>query len=315
MSNRTADPSGEIASKMTAEPFPPVGPVEISVVTPAGALVQVLGGIDVGRHEALGRPEEHAGAIGRDGAVGRVEVAVTAVGPGGEQGRDAAGALIDVHARVGVRGHERLVALEEHARAVGRRAAALAADRAVAAVRARRHQRRRVVVPPCGAACEKRAERRASERSSPNPLQFSPKAEAARRRAATEYEVRKLWTRDPSFLLGSEPSARSHIGSRVFTRGAASGARFSGSTFGGHNVKKLWIPATLALALAALVVPAQAGAVSFPEGVASGDVTSTQSDSVDEDGYGHEHQGRGLEERCAERAEGLPGQNEDIRRS
>ena len=33
----------------------------------------------------------------------------------------------------------------------------------------------------------------------------------------------------------------------------------------------------LALALAALVVPAQAGAVSFPEGVASGDVTSTRA--------------------------------------
>src|SRR6188474_2704294 len=44
-----------------------------------------------------------------------------------------------------------------------------------------------------------------------------------------------------------------------------------------HNVKKLWIPALLALALAALVVPAQAGAVTFPDGVASGDVTSTRA--------------------------------------
>jgi alkaline phosphatase D len=42
-------------------------------------------------------------------------------------------------------------------------------------------------------------------------------------------------------------------------------------------VKKLWIPALLALALAALVVPAQAGAVTFPDGVASGDVTSTRA--------------------------------------
>ena len=42
-------------------------------------------------------------------------------------------------------------------------------------------------------------------------------------------------------------------------------------------MKKLWIPAMLALTLAALVVPAQAGAVAFPEGVASGDVTSTRA--------------------------------------
>jgi len=42
-------------------------------------------------------------------------------------------------------------------------------------------------------------------------------------------------------------------------------------------VKKLWIPAMLALMLAALLVPAQAGAVTFPDGVASGDVTSTRA--------------------------------------
>ena len=42
-------------------------------------------------------------------------------------------------------------------------------------------------------------------------------------------------------------------------------------------MKRLWIPAMLALALAALVVPAQAGAVTFPDGVASGDVTSTRA--------------------------------------
>jgi phosphodiesterase/alkaline phosphatase D-like protein len=42
-------------------------------------------------------------------------------------------------------------------------------------------------------------------------------------------------------------------------------------------VKRLWIPAVLALALAAMVVPAQAGAVTFPDGVASGDVTSTRA--------------------------------------
>ena len=42
-------------------------------------------------------------------------------------------------------------------------------------------------------------------------------------------------------------------------------------------MKRLWIPATLALTLGALIVPAQAGAVTFPQGVASGDVTSTRA--------------------------------------
>jgi phosphodiesterase/alkaline phosphatase D-like protein len=42
-------------------------------------------------------------------------------------------------------------------------------------------------------------------------------------------------------------------------------------------VKRLWIPAMLALALVVLVVPAQAGAVTFPDGVASGDVTSNSA--------------------------------------
>ena len=42
-------------------------------------------------------------------------------------------------------------------------------------------------------------------------------------------------------------------------------------------MKRLWIPAVLAMTLAALVVPAQAGAVTFPDGVSSGDVTSTRA--------------------------------------
>src|SRR5690349_18143191 len=42
------------------------------------------------------------------------------------------------------------------------------------------------------------------------------------------------------------------------------------------NVKRLWIPAMLVLAFAGLV-PASAAAISFQDGVASGDVTSTRA--------------------------------------
>src|SRR3954449_2291766 len=42
------------------------------------------------------------------------------------------------------------------------------------------------------------------------------------------------------------------------------------------NVRRLWIPAMLVLACMC-AVPASAGAVTFPDGVASGDVTSTRA--------------------------------------
>ena len=137
---------------------------------------------------------------------------------------------------------------------------------------------------------------------------FPPK-QAPLERRFTESEVRNSWTRAPVFLLGSQPNARSQIRSRrcapVFTGGPRRerGVRFYLSEE--HNVKKLWIPALLALALAALVVPAQAGAVTFPDGVASGDVTSTRAILVDAVGHDHEHQGRGLDERLAEPPEGV----------
>src|SRR6266576_995191 len=42
------------------------------------------------------------------------------------------------------------------------------------------------------------------------------------------------------------------------------------------NVRRLWIPAMLVFAFAC-VAPATAGAISFTDGVASGDVTSTRA--------------------------------------
>ena len=82
-------------------------------------------------------------------------------------------------------------------------------------------------------------------------------------------------------------------------------------------MKKLWIPALAALAVAALTMPAVASAqVTFPDGVASGDVTQSRAIlwtrcGAHPAGAG---QGRLVDELVPERPEGIQGQVQDERR-
>ena len=182
------------------------GPVEISVVAPPARSYRSWAVSASPATSALGGAEEHARAVGRDGAESHAEVPVAAVRAGGQQRVVRARALVEVHARVGVRGNQRL-------ECSGRDTRAPSAD-------APRYWLLIAPLPPFGpvetspvvlwfphARAHARSAQSAVPASAPGPrpLQFSPKAERGAQAPLLNPKSGKREHRVPAFPVRVAP--------------------------------------------------------------------------------------------------------------